>query len=81
MICYNITRDITGLGEGSKVAKVCVICNKSKNTGYKISHSNIKNKRKWRPNIQRIKILLNGSPRRVNVCSRCIKAGKVNKVV
>ncbi len=63
------------------MAKVCAICSKSKTTGYQISHSNIKTKRKWRPNIQRIKIMLNGSPKRVNVCSRCIKAGKIQRAI
>ncbi len=63
------------------MAKVCVICNKSKSTGYQISHSNIKTKRKWFPNIQRIKILLNGSPRRANVCVKCIKAGRIERAI
>ncbi len=63
------------------MAKVCVICRKSKDTGFQISHSNVKTKRKWRPNIQRIKILLDGSPRRVNVCTRCIKAGKIKRAI
>ncbi len=63
------------------MAKICVICSKSKATGFQISHSNMKTKRKWRPNIQRIKIMLNGSPRRVNVCSRCIKAGKIKRAI
>jgi large subunit ribosomal protein L28 len=61
------------------MAKVCVVCNKTKTKGHLVSHSNIKTLRKWRPNIQRIKILLNGSPRRVNVCTRCIKAGKIER--
>ncbi len=63
------------------MAKVCVICRKSKDTGFQISHSNVKTKRKWRPNIQRVKILLDGSPRRVNVCTRCIKAGKIKRAI
>jgi len=63
------------------MAKICTICNKSKTTGFQISHSNIKTKRKWRPNIQKIKIMLNGSPRKVNVCSRCIKAGKIQRAL
>ncbi len=63
------------------MAKICVICNKSKATGFQISHSNIKTKRKWRPNIQKIKIMLDGSPKRVNVCSRCIKSGKVQRAI
>ncbi len=63
------------------MAKICVVCEKSKATGFQISHSNIKTKRKWRPNMQKIKILINGSPRRVNVCTRCIKAGKIERAV
>jgi large subunit ribosomal protein L28 len=63
------------------MAKICAVCCKSKATGFQVSHSNIKTKRRWRPNIQRIKILLNGSPRRVNVCTRCIKAGKIERAV
>jgi len=63
------------------MAKVCVVCKKSKDTGFQISHSNIKTKRKWRPNIQRIKILLGGSPRRLNVCTRCIKSGKIKRAI
>ncbi len=63
------------------MAKICVVCNKSKTTGFQISHSNVKTKRKWRPNIQKIKIMLNGSPRRANVCSRCIKAGKIKRAI
>ncbi len=63
------------------MAKICVVCNKSKDSGFQISHSNVKTKRRWRPNIQRIKIMLGGSPRRVNVCTRCIKAGKVKRAI
>ncbi|MDW7739850.1 MAG: 50S ribosomal protein L28 [Bacillota bacterium] len=63
------------------MAKICVVCNKSKTTGHKVSHSNIKTKRRWRPNMQRIKIMLNGSPKRVNVCTRCIKGGKIERAI
>ncbi len=63
------------------MAKICVVCGKSKTTGFQISHSNIKTKRKWHPNIQRIKIMKNGSPQRVNVCSRCIKSGKIERAI
>ncbi len=63
------------------MAKVCEICSKAKTTGFQISHSNIKTKRKWRPNIQKVKIMINGTPRKINVCSRCIKAGKIKKAI
>lgn len=63
------------------MAKICVVCSKSKSTGSQVSHSNMRTKRKWNPNIQRIKIMYNGSPRRVNVCTRCIKANKIQRAI
>jgi large subunit ribosomal protein L28 len=44
-----------------------------------VSHSHIRTKRRWNPNIQRVRALVNGVPRRVNVCTSCIKAGKIAK--
>jgi len=44
-----------------------------------VSHSHRRTKRRWNPNIQRVRALVKGSPRRVNVCTSCIKAGKVVK--
>ncbi|MFC1559485.1 50S ribosomal protein L28 [Candidatus Margulisiibacteriota bacterium] len=57
----------------------CIICDKKPKTGNKVSHSNIKTKRMWRPNLQKIRIMLNGSVRREYVCTKCLKAGKVTK--
>jgi large subunit ribosomal protein L28 len=44
-----------------------------------VSHSHVRTKRRWNPNIQRIRAIVSGSPRRVNVCTGCIKSGKVVK--
>jgi len=44
-----------------------------------VSHSHVRTKRRWNPNIQRIRALVNGSPKRVNACTACIKSGKVAK--
>jgi large subunit ribosomal protein L28 len=44
-----------------------------------ISHSHVRTKRRWNPNIQRIRVVMNGTPRRIDVCTGCIKAGKVTK--
>jgi large subunit ribosomal protein L28 len=46
-----------------------------------ISHSHRRIKRRWNPNIQRIRAVVAGSPRRIHVCTSCIRAGKVTKVV
>jgi large subunit ribosomal protein L28 len=63
------------------MAKICAICKKSKRTGFQISHSHIKTKKRWRPNIQKIKVLVSGTPRRINVCARCIKSGRVQRAL
>jgi large subunit ribosomal protein L28 len=38
-------------------------------------------KRRFDPNLQKVKILVDGAPRRVYVCTRCLKAGKVTKAI
>jgi len=46
-----------------------------------VSHSHRRTKRRWNPNIQKIRAVVNGSPKRLHVCTGCIKAGKVTKRV
>ncbi|HHX87844.1 MAG TPA: 50S ribosomal protein L28, partial [Firmicutes bacterium] len=53
----------------------------SKVTGFRVSHSNRKTKRVWKPNIHKVKIMFKGAPRRLNVCSRCLKSGKVERAL
>ncbi len=47
--------------------------------GHSVSHSQRHTKRRFMPNLQRVRIILDGSPRRVNVCTTCLKSGKVRK--
>ena len=63
------------------MAKICQICGKSKAGGFQISHSHIKTKRLWRPNIHKVKALVDGTPRRINVCTRCLKSGRVERAL
>ena len=44
-----------------------------------LSHSHRRTKRRWNPNIQRIRVQVGSTTKRMNVCTRCIKAGKVTK--
>jgi large subunit ribosomal protein L28 len=44
-----------------------------------VSHSHRRTKRRWNPNVQRVRAIVNGSPKRLYVCTSCIKAGKVVK--
>jgi large subunit ribosomal protein L28 len=63
------------------MAAVCKVCGKHPSWGMSVSHSHRRTKRRWNPNIQRVRALVNGSPRRIHVCTSCIRAGKVTKVV
>jgi len=62
------------------VAK-CEICGKGIQTGIALSHSHIRTKRTWSPNIQKVRALVNGTPTRLNVCTRCLRSGKVTRAV
>jgi large subunit ribosomal protein L28 len=61
--------------------KVCISCGKGPAFGNSRSHSMVATKRRFDPNLQKIRILDQGSPTRAYVCTRCIKAGKVTKAV
>jgi large subunit ribosomal protein L28 len=61
------------------VSRKCDICGKGPQFGHNISHAHNKTKRVWLPNIQNVKINVNGQSKRVKVCTQCIKSGKVQK--
>jgi large subunit ribosomal protein L28 len=61
------------------MAAVCEVCGKKPSFGMSVSHSHRRNRRRWNPNIQRVRAIVGGSPRRLSVCTSCIKAGKVQK--
>jgi large subunit ribosomal protein L28 len=60
------------------VAATCEICGKAPSFGNTISHSHRRTSRRWNPNIQRVRVAAGGGNRkRIDVCTACIKAGKV----
>lgn len=59
----------------------CVICGKQPVSGQNKPHSQKRTKRRFMPNLQRIKVMLNGKVQRVKVCTSCIKANKVVRVI
>lgn len=61
------------------MASVCDVCGKRPIFGNNISHSHRRTRRRWNPNIQRVRAKVNGTPKRLNVCTSCIKAGKVTR--
>ncbi len=64
------------------MSKICEICGRRPRVGNKVSHSGKRSSRWWHPNIQKIRVKLpNGQVKRMRVCTRCLKAGKVQKAV
>jgi large subunit ribosomal protein L28 len=62
---------------GETVAANCDVCGKGPGFGHSISHSHVRTKRRWNPNIQRVRAVVAGAPKRLNVCTSCLKANKV----
>ena len=59
------------------MAAVCDVCGKGPGFGKSVSHSHVRTNRRWNPNIQRVRALVNGTPKRLNVCTKCLKSDKV----
>jgi large subunit ribosomal protein L28 len=59
--------------------KVCALCGKGIRSGHKISHAHNLSKRKWYPNVKRVKVIINGTVKKTYVCTKCLKSGKVKK--
>ena len=59
----------------------CDLCGKGPHVGHKISHAHNVTSRRWLPNLVNLRGLVKGRPQRMRVCTRCLKAGKVVKVV
>lgn len=57
----------------------CEICGKGITSGMKVSHSHIRTKRTWKPNLQTVRAIVDGTPKRVTACTRCLRSGKVNR--
>ena len=61
------------------MARQCDVCGKRRSVGNKVSHANNKTKRTWRPNLQHVHAKLRTGARRLLVCTRCIRSGRVLK--
>lgn len=63
------------------MANLCEICGKGERSGFNVSHSHLKTKRTWKPNIQRVKAIVNGEVKRINTCTRCLRSGKIQRAI
>lgn len=63
------------------MSKRCEICGKGPQFGNQVSHAHNKTKKVRYPNLRRIKAVVNNKVKHINVCSRCLRSGKVQKAV
>ncbi|HAU31681.1 MAG TPA: 50S ribosomal protein L28 [Desulfotomaculum sp.] len=63
------------------MARKCTICGKGIEVGMKVSHSHIRTKKTWAANLQRVKAVIDGAPKRILVCTRCLRSGKVKRAI
>ncbi len=63
------------------MAKQCEICGKQPRYGNSISHANNLTRRRWEPNLQRVRAVVAGTRKRVRVCTNCLRSGRVAKAL
>lgn len=63
------------------MARRCSVCGKGPMVGHQISHAHNLTKRRFMPNLHKMKIEVNGKVMRANVCTRCLRSNKVTKVI
>ena len=63
------------------MAATCDICGKGPVYGNNVSHAHNKTRRRWNPNLQKVRALHNGSVRKIKACTRCIRSGSVVKAL
>ena len=79
-LCLLLGMEVRNSKEVQRMAK-CEFCDKGVTFGIKVSHSHRPSNRMWKPNVKRVKAIVDGSPRHVYVCTRCMRSGKVTRAV
>ena len=59
----------------------CDYCGKGVTFGIKVSHSHRRSNRAWKPNVKRVKAIVNGTPCHVYACTRCLRSNKVERAI
>lgn len=63
------------------MGKFCEVCAKGSMSGHNVSHSNRKTNRIWAPNVQRVRVVVDGQAKRLNVCTCCLRSGNVQRAL
>jgi len=63
------------------VARECSVCGKKRISGNNVSHANNKSRRVFRPNLQKVRVIVNTASKRMMVCTRCLRSNRVQKAL
>jgi large subunit ribosomal protein L28 len=66
---------------GAVMSKQCEVCGKKPTYGNSVSHANNLTRRRWEPNLQRVRAVVEGTRKRVRICTDCLRSGRVTKAV
>ena len=61
------------------MAKMCEVCGKAPVFGNRVSHAHNVSSRRWMPNLQSVRVKLGSTVKRMRVCTRCLRSGKIQK--
>ena len=61
------------------MAQKCEICGKGPQYGNVVSHANNTRRRRWNPNLRRVRAVVGGAKKHVRACTECIRQGRVKK--
>lgn len=74
---YIFFKNINLSGKEKLIMAKCELCEKSTVFGIKVSHSHRRANRAWSPNIKKVRVNINGTSRRMHICTRCMRSGKL----
>lgn len=63
------------------MALSCEVCGKNRLVGNNVSHANNRTKRVFRPNLRTVRALVRGAAKRIRICTRCLRSGRIQKAV
>ena len=61
------------------MAKVCDVCGRGPQFGNRVSHAHNLTRRRWNPNLQRVRVVVGKTHKSMRVCTNCIRSGRVAK--
>jgi large subunit ribosomal protein L28 len=63
------------------MSRICDRCGKRIQFGHRVSHAHNVSKRIWKPNLQKVRVLVDGKPRRMRLCTSCLRSPEIRKNV